>query len=229
MKKLENPKGAFLLIESREDKIEAFTYAMKKQMELDGIEVTPELEIKIRALIEEKQINIEAETKAKGIPEVFTKMLEFKNKKDISRFLESQTLTMSEISLLISNHEQAGLTHKRFHKEFMPEHLEVDGEEIKKLAEQSKKGTKLRKRLIQRFKQRKVINAHLFEKEDFWYCIFFDYNDMTDTHNPSHWVEGNHVHFISHHWGLSLDDVWSSFNNKKISLPKLHIRYTEEK
>jgi len=228
MKKFENPKGAFLMIESPEDKIEAFVYAIKMQMEHDGHIVTPEFEIAIQKRVEEDQRKIDIEMDKKGVPDVFQTMLGLDRKKDISKFLESQTLTMSELSLFVRNHSQLGLKYKHFKKEFRPEQLEVNNEDIKKLADESKQGLKVRKKIIQRFKQRKIINVHLFEKGDSWYCIFFDYNDITDMHKPNHWAEGNHVHFISHHWSLSLEDVWKSFESKKLSLPKLHIRYTEE-
>src|SRR5207302_10158025 len=58
-------------------------------------------------------------------------------------------------------------------------------------------------------------------------CFFFDYDDIGGEHHT-----GPHLHYLSHRWsasGLDRETVWSAFEERRQSLPRVHIAYVDER
>jgi len=162
-----------------------------------------------------------------SLPPDLVKLFEIDSKKDVKRFAENDLVIKdSDFVKLILNAETFGFHHQRMHKEFIPEDLKTfDPREIAKVDPQTKQFTKEGKKAVtkitQIFKQRKQLSVHWFQFGFEWHCFFFDGGDLLG----NHWVGGDHIHYVSHLWGLSSEEVWNGFQERGYSPSKAHIKY----
>lgn len=225
MRTLKTANGIFLELNSDEDQIKARVEIYKLILEQENIPLTENLisEIQTKAKDDHKKMT-DAETK-KGIPGIFNELFTKNKKNEIEAFFRNKSITSNDLALFIMNHNQIGFSHKSIFKQYRPEQLKIKPEEKLLIPLNTAEGQKVRRKMITMFEQRKHVHAHFFQKETIWYCFFWDFKDIQGKPFNNHWSNGSHIHFVSSHWGLKLDDVLDQFQEKKISLPKLHIKF----
>lgn len=91
----------------------------------------------------------------------------------------------------------------------------------------TKGARKFASKLIQLFKERRSLAAHLFYTPDhrYWHLFYFDNRDNSDEKN--HWKHGAHIHYVSDLWPeLSMSEAWAQVHSGQLAFAdKLHIRY----
>ncbi len=174
----------------------------------------------------------------KGFPENIKKIIDTKSKKDAEIIARSSVILGDELAVMAYNADLIGFTHFRKHKWFYPDdvlHTEEENIAFSKNAKvgevTDRKTKKFVTKLFEQIKKRKYISAHLLEKDDEWHVFYFDSNDMYLPKGINHYKDGPHVHYISHVFGgdLNKDSIWLKFDNRKMQINSIHIRYKETK
>lgn len=200
-----------------------------KAIILKGVPITPELRshIAINAVTEVRKLT--ADIRAAHLSSTLNKLLEAKSKKEALKIIDKElVLDHNELFTLISNPHLFGFEYRRKHKEFIPKDLRnIDPTKMTtkdgKPGEMTDEGKKVFRQITQIFKTRRQLNVHWFQFGIEWHCFYFDFGDLL----RGHWVEGDHVHYISHLWGKSSDEVWNSFD-KNESPSRTHIRFRHD-
>lgn len=158
------------------------------------------------------------------------KLLEAKSKKAALKVIDKElVLEQDEFAKFIENAELFGYFHERKHKEFVPPDLrnvdhKVFGNADPKTGELTKEAKKAFNQVAQIIKTRRQLSVHLFHFGFEWHCFYFDFSDLL----KGHWVGGDHIHYLSHHWGISSAQVWDGFDGKGASPGHAHIRYRHD-
>ena len=218
--------GMFYIVHNMDGIIKAQIDLCKTVLELQCIEVTPDIEREIENHYVTEGKKYDLETKSKGIPEKFQTLFNIKKKSKAINYARQMTITDDEFFLLIYNCSQIGFRHQLKTKEFLPTHLEQAAEEIPSLIKNDKR--KFIGVVHEIFQQRRRIHAHLFENDKEWHCFYFSFKDM-ENENPNHWKYGSHIHYVSHLWpNVDKNKLWDSFDKRTISIDgALHIKFTE--
>lgn len=166
----------------------------------------------------------------KLLPPKLVELLAARSKKIAVRIAERElALSMKEFSDFILWADACGFSHARKHKEFVPDIAkQFDpkkfGDHDPETRILTKDGKKQFNVIKEVFKTRKQFSAHWFEEGSEWHCFYFDQHDLTE----GHWMGGNHIHYVSHLWGLSADQVWANFDSRKNPTNHAHIKFSRE-
>lgn len=192
-----------------------------------GVEKKPELAGFIMTSAREEVRRLTMELRKLSLAPGLTKLFEFKTKKEAERFAENElTIQQSEFANLIANAHLYGFNHSTKRKEFVPEELQnfdpmKFGEHdpiTKRLTKQGQKSFNIIKEI---FDKRRQLHVHFFQSEYEWHCFYFDFQDLLS----QHWAGGDHIHYLSHLWGVSSQVIWDGFENRNFSPKKAHIKY----
>lgn len=230
------PGGAMFVIRTWRDVAYAQLEAVRAKMIMNGMPITPLVERLLVEHAEKMATELENEYRAKGVPNVFKKLLALEKKKDVIKFLNSMKITGSEFALFIHNCAQVGLNHSRQHLQVIPKELHSTESE-RKAFEANGVGPfktvgakKFVKKMMATFEQRKNINAHLFEVGDQWHLFWFTFDDShaEARGRSNHWAGGDHVHYTSYLWNHDKNELWSKFSNPPYTISGVHIKYDHE-
>ena len=192
-----------------------------------GTEITPQIQEYIvkTSMHEIKQLT--TALRKHSLPADLVKLFEIGSKKEAKRFAENELVIKDEDFVnLIMNAQLFGFHHSRKHKEFVPDELKnFDpknfGKADPETGQFTKEGKKAFTKITEIFKQRRQLNVHWFQSGFEWHCFFFDFKDLLG----GHWAGGDHIHYLSHLWGLSSEEVWNGFDTRDFSPAKAHIKY----
>jgi hypothetical protein len=155
------------------------------------------------------------------------RLFEAKSKKAALKIIKNALiLDQDELLKLISTPQLFGFNHSRKHKEFVSDDLSnIDYAALGKAGSESNefpnKSMKAFRQIVQVFKTRRQLSVHLFQFGFEWHCFYFDFSDLLQ----QHWSGGDHVHYLSHLWGISRDKVWNGFDKRNFSPGHAHISY----
>jgi hypothetical protein len=148
-------------------------------------------------------------------------------KKDVLRLDGSHLITSDDLHAFVYNCDQIGFTHSSWFEEYLPPN--VSRKDLPKVIH-AKAGaaievvgnTNLSERQLKSvMNQRKNTSVHFFSKGETWHCFFFSYNDIRGKHGAM----GEHVHYLSHLWGMPKDEVESQLKQRDYSLSSIHIKW----
>lgn len=117
--------GAAFIIKSWQDAAFAQMEAIRAKMVMDGMPITPEMEQLLVEKAEKMAAEMEAEYRAKGVPDIFRKLFAVKRKKDVEKYCKSLSIAGSDFSLFIHNCDQLDFSHSRQHLEIVPKELHL--------------------------------------------------------------------------------------------------------
>ena len=83
-------------------------------------------------------------------------------------------------------------------------------------------------KIDQTFKQRRLLNGHLFVAPGMWHLFYFDQRDTSQL--DSHWEGGSHIHLMNWltHPQMAPETVLSQLDCEKPKLAgRIHIRYSK--
>lgn len=165
------------------------------------------------------------------ISENFLRLFETTKKKDQISLLKGESINPNQLIYLIFKvYRDYGYLYSRYRFEILPKDLEdkkkpklaiLENETIKTIGE-----TNLTKRQINKMiEYRKVIIAHLFDKENIWHCLFTTYNSID---GKEKYKKGQpHFHYISSAFGITRDDLLKSMKNGNYKSTSIHIDLLE--
>ncbi len=207
-----------------------------KLVKANGHQIDDRMEQCISNFASKEAIKVVKRAKSGGIPSHIVMLLGFKKKKDVLGWIKKMVITKTCLTSLILNCGKKGFTHRRMHKEFIPENINtsLDENEISFVNKNGEaifnKQQKVISQLTNRFDSRKFFTAHMFEKEGCWHIFYFDHNDMYLPKELNHYKEGPHIHYISNLWGsrINKEDLWRQLENRNITINSAHVQYAEE-
>lgn len=215
--------GAIYNITSIDDLVEAAIELRACQLTANGELVTSDDEVKIRKEVEQQKRKHERLIYKFGLSKNIKTLIGSKTKKEAEHLGKLMTIKENDLFLATHNSAQVGFLCKSKFQEFIPEHLSVTHEDFEGTGARERKGFK---KAFSLFNERKLVQVHLFEKEDLWHCFYFAYNDIEDT-NDNHWKMGAHIHYVSHLWSnLKPIDIWNAFDDRKQKIPGIHIKFS---
>lgn len=194
-----------------------------------GFQITPEIEHLIMTKAHEETNGVLERMRATGVPEIFKLLLKCSSKREEKALFKDKKLAASDFGPFIYNCKNAGLSHQRVIYDKIPEHLQLSEQDRKNFffdrensSEKDKK--KVFSKIEQSFKRRKYLVGHLFQKDEKWYLFSFESHDLSPFERH-HWKGGNHIHFVSHHWGNKLDPtkLLNDISKGKYNVASLHI------
>lgn len=226
--------GPYYTLQNIED-LQALITAMNEDiMRLHGLDPN---DPSVKAVIDKHAIEMAGkiikDLESLGIPEKFQQLLQSKSKNEALGIGNSITIQKREFAALIHNCKKlkwGGYEYNLFVKEFRP--VELSKNDISALTNEEFRSAEgkligLAKKTLGKiravFAQRKRIHAHFFVKGNEWHCFYFDFQDVKGTH----WSEGPHIHYLSHHWGYDLQTIKRQFETRNTSLRSVHIRFNE--
>lgn len=234
--------GQYVIIKSVRDM--AYAEIMKEKLQLKhelGIPLDDELPQRTEEIFREKAEDLTKRfhlmISARGFPEKIKRLFEIKDKKSAERYCKTLHLNGYDISDSRFNADQAGFSHTNKHLEIVPEDLEptkVQKDAFRNISElgpiQNKDARKYLQKISATFKQRKNINAHLYERGKEWHLFWFTYHDSIPGNigQEPHWQGGNHVHYTSYLWGLNKENVWKSLESSSYKINGTHVKYTHD-
>lgn len=172
----------------------------------------------------EAQSAFQARVSTSGIPAELAVLLAATKKSEAQSISKNLTIGENHLFRLINNCSQLGYTCRSRFPQFVPEHLEITDEDRKHI----RLGTlrKFSRKVISLFESRKNIHVHLLQRKREWHCFYFNYSDI-DVNGENHWVNGPHLHYVSHLWPkLDIERVWEAFDKRRTWFSgSLHIRF----
>ena len=122
--------------------------------------------------------------------------------------------------------------HRRHHRDFVPEHLNLTDDDLGALAASAvgvmkPRAQKTANKISALFEERRLLSGHIFFTPDQtkWHLFYFDQRDFAERDN--HWEGGSHIHLINYLWpNLTASKVWNQFceGNPQIR-GALHIKF----
>ena len=162
------------------------------------------------------------------IPDNFIKIVQAKSKSEVKKICKKIIIKGHELSEFIIHSKLLDLFWEKKHNEFVSEEdktSDKDKEKFRKSKDFQKKA-KILKKMIAQSDKKKYISVHAFYDtyKIKWHIFYFDFKDIQKINNH----HGHpHIHYISYLWGdgFSFDEVWKDFDTRKVSLPKIHIKW----
>lgn len=228
--------GSIIHVTGTDSMLDAQKAILYQIADSQNLERTWELDIIIHNMAKELHEKMLAEIKSKGVSEKLLELLNAPDKKSASRIARSMTINHEEFANLTYNYSDYGYLKESKFFEYIPDHLKTN--DFERNAFFSAKGqlanqdaSRFFRKITNTLKERKNVCAHLFSKDNEWHCFYFTYNDIAGERiqGKSHWSGGDHLHYISHFWGRSKEEVWAELSEKKYSLTGEHIKYVFNK
>ncbi len=162
------------------------------------------------------------------VPTAFLKLFGTKSKDEQARLLNSQTLTVEQLTALSFKAWDEGFTYSTYIRATYPKN--VQREQLPKLAYQLQDGrmhvsgdsSKTDGELRQTINQRKVITSFFLDRGYEWHCIFGTYRSIYQG-EKSHKGGQAHFHYLSDKFGLSREVVLERFTQGDYPSTSVHI------
>jgi hypothetical protein len=171
-----------------------------------------------------------AKSALRGIAPPLVALLAAKSKADQARLADGLNLTQVQLFDLTMLSEQVlGLQHSIHHAEHTPQHLRPgrSGVWIQRSPKAIPDGpsTASPVKLVQLFKERKQLLAHLFQRGEDWHAFVCEFREAFRLEEAK-WVGGTHMHFVSHLWPrVTLQQVIDYVSRGTQRPPTVHIRF----
>lgn len=223
--------------EIRSGIIEVYVEIFKATAIAKGYSITPQLAVEILVAAKFKADELIEKHRRLGVPQVFNSLFTINKKAETEKYCNTITICARELSLLATNYDQIGFKHRRHHSQVVPQHLRPTDKEKSAFfyngvgALSTKEAKTFVRKTTNTFKERKNINAHLFERNEEWHLFYFTYDDINAGAKGKrpHWSAGDHIHYISHLWALDKEYLWQQIiSSDKRPFNGIHIRYFEE-
>lgn len=167
-----------------------------------------------------------------NLPEKIFDILEATEKKEQIKLLRGVSFTTEELMLFIFKAwENFGFTYSMYTSQH--HHNGLDESLMPRFAYKEEDGdittvgkTRLTDGAIKHaIEYRTVTIARFLDKGNIWHCFFYSYKSLKGKEKG--WGGKPHIHYISHNWGLSREEVLSQLKNKNYKLPSSlpHIDY----
>jgi hypothetical protein len=201
---------------------------VRHSMEREGVLVTPEIEAALAAFRAGLKARVEAQYRGVGITPGLQELLSASRKAEAVKLCERLSLAGRELVALTFCARDQGWRYRQKHRDFYPDLSRVADKPYEAPAEQFF-------RRFQLFKNEwKHRSAHLLQRGAEWHCFFFTDHDIfriSRRKGPrwftTHWKHGTHVHYVSHLWGLDVEQLWARMDQRDISVSGEHIRYDQ--
>lgn len=181
-----------------------------------------------RKRAQEKSAALITELRSDKVNENILKIFETFRKKDQEKVWKDQTINPDQLfDLIFQSYEKYGYLYSNYRFEVLDPgsrskilptafHQNENGQ-IEKIGETQLSDGELKNVLL----HRKVIVAHIFEKEDCWHSLFLTYNSLKGEEN---WNSGQaHFHYISSAFNLTKEEFIESMRSGKYLSTKIHI------
>lgn len=152
-------------------------------------------------------------------------LLRAETKREAEKIAKAMVLAPESLAALIEDPGQLGYNHRRKHRDHIPEARRMNDFDAIFFGDDEARSKAFRQ-LDAVFEERKYVNAHLFEGEN-WAIFYFTQHDVLGAHGKM----GPHVHFLSramypdHSCGV----IWQAFDDREFKIPTaFHIRYADE-
>jgi hypothetical protein len=182
----------------------------------------------LRKRAEERSSELIDLLRSDKVDENVLKIFETFRKKDQVNLWKNQSINPDQLfDLTFKSYEKYGYLYSNYRFEILDSgsqskilpkafHLDDNGE-IQKIGETTISDGELKNVLL----HRKVIVAHIFEKDDCWHSLFLTYNSLKGEEN---WNDGQaHFHYISSAFNISKDEFVESMKSGKYLSTKVHI------
>jgi predicted acetyltransferase len=233
---LEAPFGALIVVRSLEDIAKFRADMVRFKLQKRGVPLTPEVEAEVDKFETYILERMRKKWEAKGVPNQFVQLFSAQKKKDAERIVNQMTIRQQDFTHLLFNCGQIGFERVSKHPQHYPKHLLTTDDEQEAF---HKNGVGLLQGLAKKFvnkvmnsvNERRCVSAHMLSTGSEWHCFYFSYEDAfgVEKDGNNHWKEGNHVHYISHLWGLDKAHVWSELDKRQSKIKSAHIRYESER
>jgi hypothetical protein len=187
----------------------------------EGVPLVPKIKSLVKDTVKRDFEVLASKIRAEGTPQKIVDLFSFTKKGKAEKYAKNIKILEFELFLLIHNSQQLGYRHKSKLLEHIPSQLQIGEEDVGNLFKTDK--SKLAKRIVAAHKQRKRMHAHLFEKDSDWHCFYFSYDDVEEGEN--HFVQGTHLHYLSHLWTYNKEVIWSSFDARITNIKDIHIKF----
>lgn len=182
----------------------------------------------LRKRAEEHSSELIASLRADKIDENLLKIFETFRKKDQEKLWKNQTINPDQLfDLIFLSFEKYGYLYSNYRFEILDSgsknkalpkifHQDENGK-IEKFGETEASDGELKNVLL----HRKVIVAHIFEKDEHWHSLFITYNSLKGEEN---WNNGqSHFHYISSAFNLTKEQFIESMRTGNYLSTKIHI------
>ena len=163
------------------------------------------------------------------VPAYLVEFLSIKSKGELEKYSRKIEITSHDFSILIWNAASIGYQHARQTHEFRPKDLEPTKDDI--AAFQNKDRGPFMRKIIQIFKDRRILVSHMFYNSERWHLFYFDQRDREEG-PQNHWKRGAHIHFVNDLWpGYDPKKLWDIFSRAdataggKLYIPFKNVRY----
>lgn len=218
--------------------LRGFTEATKeiwrRELRAKGVVIGLDDEVVLERRRAELEEGLRRDFRDRGVAPHLKELLSASTKKAVVRVARQAAVTHQEFVDLIFSADHLGLTHRRKHLQFMPDHLrlrDADGDAFfgNGAGPMSEGATRAFRKVTAAFDQRKIQSVHMFEDDSGWHCFYLTYSDTYVPAELNHWKCGPHLHYLSHLFTtLDAEAVWEAFDDRKVSLPGVHIRFVED-
>jgi hypothetical protein len=225
----ESKAGSLYYIKDDESKIMAFADIYKNALVANGITITLEVEQQILDLVRRQKADFNRRIETIGIPNKLKNIFTITKKSKVAAYCKTITVSREDMSLLLNNCSQIGLSCRSKYKLFIPSNYKICNLDLNVSKNGNSRNLSSKMRSI--MQQRKKTHVHLFEKGNEWHCFYFDFHDLDNGRvfgEKSHFKYGSHLHYLSHLWPeFSKNQVWNSFDKRDVNLPSTHIKMEE--
>jgi hypothetical protein len=201
-----------------------------------GIKVTPGLVERIEEIALQREEELMASIRTRGVSDGIRSLLRAKKKKQAVRALSEMVISERDLHDFIYNSGAVGFSHWEKHVDFVPEARQLGEQERLDLwhsPRDSEANAHVWSKLEQLYVEREHRSVHLFAgSRDSWHCFFMTFRDVAGApgSDEHHWAEGAHLHYLSHLFDprLTKELVWEELDQRKHSLPSAHVRFHVE-
>jgi hypothetical protein len=156
-------------------------------------------------------------------------LLSAETKRDAEKFARDMVIKAESLAGLILHHARFGYSHRRKHFDHVPDARKpMPGELDAVFGDDDEARRSAIGKISAIFEERKLVSAHLFEKDRQWHIFYFSQRDYRGLHGAM----GPHVHYVSHLLlpQTSAGNVWQELDKRIYSIGSdLHIKISDEK
>lgn len=211
-----------------------FDFVMETQVGLarmNGHKVTSALLAHFAMFAQEKQDEVDAQIRARGVTVGLRQLLSAKRKKDVQRLARSMAVKLEHIVALAKNCGVLGFSHHSKHLEHIPERRELTNDDYAALGGGDGASQRATRRVDQLFEERMHRSVHVFSTaSEEWHCFFLTYRDIggSPSDGTHHWTAGAHLHYTSHLiTNQKKELVWEALDWQHHSVQSEHVRFLE--
>lgn len=221
--------GPYTMLEggtNREEVEQFIKVGLEKRAAMGGLRLSPGA---IDRQAKEQAEAIFKEMEDKDIDHIVA-LFQATTKKDAESLAKGMTITISEFAALRLQCESLGYSHSDIYVNYAP--ADIDLNDLPVIIEKTQDG-KIEKigatplsegQLARVLNQRKRMHIHIFEKGKECHCLYGTFRDMRGEHGEM----GEHLHYVSHLWGITKELLINNLTQKKHQSIGTHIKFVRE-